>query len=117
MVTIKSETPCLSEATEVINEISVNLLSQHLIHGITTSFDDDFDPLIMNSRTEVEKFEPGTIFENTINEIRYNHLKSIASAAMSLSDITFFNHNFEQICMNSSIELEKFEPEPTFKYY
>ena len=29
----------------------------------------------MNSRTELEEFEPGPLFENTINEIKANNLK------------------------------------------
>ena len=48
LVTINSKIPCLSEATEVINEISVNLPSQFLITKITTSFDKNFDQIIMN---------------------------------------------------------------------
>ena len=59
---INSKTPCLSESTKVINEISVNIPSQFLIYKIATSFDDNFDPLSMNIRTEVAKFEPGTTF-------------------------------------------------------
>ena len=55
---INSKTPCLSESTKVINEISVNLPSQFLISKITTSFDEKFDPLSMNSRIELTKLKP-----------------------------------------------------------
>ena len=50
MVTINSTTPCLSESTEVINELSVKLPSQLLISKITASFDKDSELLIMKSR-------------------------------------------------------------------
>ena len=63
-------------------KISVNLPSQLIISKITTFFDKFFDQLSMNSRIEVEKFEPGPTFEKTIdnikddiNEIKDNHLK------------------------------------------
>ena len=42
----------------------------------------------MNSRIEVEKFEPEPTFENTINEIKDDHLKSITSIDMNVSAIT-----------------------------
>ena len=64
---------------------------------------------------KVEKIEPGTTFERTINEIKYNHLKSISSATMNISAITFFEKNFKQLSMNSSIEVAKFEPGTTFE--
>ena len=78
----------------MINEISVNLPSQLPISKITKSFDENFDPLNMNSRIEVEKFEPGPTFENTINEIKENHLKIIASTTMDISAITLFDENY-----------------------
>ena len=53
-------------------QISVKLPTQLLISKITTSFDDNFYPLSMNSRIEVEKFEPEPTFENTINMIKDN---------------------------------------------
>ena len=115
MVTLSSETLFLLEATEVINEISVNIQSQLLISKITTSFDDNFDPPSMNIRIEVEKYEPETRFENTINEIKDNHLKIIASTTMNISAIILFEDNFKQLSMNSSIELVKVEPGPTFE--
>ena len=43
-----------------------------------TLFDNNLEQLIMNRRIEVAKFEPEPIFEKTINDIKDNHLKSIA---------------------------------------
>ena len=40
-----------------------------------TFFGDNFKQLSMNSSIEVEKFEHKPTFENTNNEIKYNHLK------------------------------------------
>ena len=71
----------------------------------------------MNSIIEVEEFEPRTTFERTINDIKYNHLKSITSATMNISAITFFDNNFKQLSMNSSIEVAKIEPGTTFENY
>ena len=68
----------------------------------------------MNSRIEVKIFEPEPTFEKTINDIKDNHLESIASTAMNLSAITPFENNFKQLSMNNIIEVAKFEPEPTF---
>ena len=113
MFILSSKTPCLLEATKVINEISVNLPSQFLISNITTYFDDNFDPLSMNSRIEVAKFEPGPTFENTINDIKDNHLKIITSATINLSAITLFDNHFKHLSMSSSIEVAKLKPEPT----
>ena len=62
-----------------------------------------------------DNFEPEPTFENTINQIKYNHLKIIASSAKNLSDITSFDENFDQLSMNRIIEAEKFEPETTFE--
>ena len=115
LVTLNSKTPCLSESTELINEIPVKLPSQLLISKITTSFNENFKQLSMNSNIEVEKFEPGTTFERTINEIKYNHLKIISSATINISAITLFDKNFKQLSMNSSIEVEKSEPGTTFE--
>ena len=114
MVILSSKTLCLLEATKVINEISVNLPSQFLISKITTSFDDNFDPLSMNSRIELAKFEPGPTFEKTIHDIKDNHLKSIISTTMNISSITLFDNHYKHFSMNSSIELAKLKPEPTF---
>ena len=69
----------------------------------------------MNSIIEVEKLKPEPTFENTTNEIKDNNLKIISSAAMNLSAITLFNKNLEQLSMNSTIEVAKFKPEPTFE--
>ena len=69
----------------------------------------------MNIRIEVENFEHKPKFEKTINDIKYNYPKSIASTAMNLSDINLIDKNLEQIGMNNRIEVEKFEPETTFE--
>ena len=78
------------------------------------SFDQNFKQLSMNSSIEVEKFEPEPTFENNINEIKDNHLKSIASAVMNISAITFFDDNLEPLSMNNSSEAEKLGPGTTF---
>ena len=57
-----------------------------------TFFDDNIEQLSMNSRIEVVKFEPEPTFEKTINEIKDDNLKIIASTAMNLSAITFFGN-------------------------
>ena len=88
LITLNSKTPCLSKSTEVINEIKFKLPSQLLITRITTSFDKNFDLLSVNNIFEAAKFEPEQTFENTINKIKDNHLKRIASTAKNLSDIT-----------------------------
>ena len=69
----------------------------------------------MNSSIEAAKFEPVTTFENTPNEIKYNNLKITASASLNISAITVFYKNLEQLSINSRIQVEKFEPEPTFE--
>ena len=43
----------------------------------------------MNSIIEAAKFEPEPTFEKNINEIKYNHLKSITSIVTNLSAIPF----------------------------
>ena len=115
MVTLKSKTPCLSEDTEGINEISVKLPSQFTITKITTSFDNIFDQLSMSNSFEAAKFELDTKFEKTINETKDNNLKCIASAATNTSAITSFEYKFDPICINNIFKAEKFEPEPTFE--
>ena len=75
LVTINSKTPCLSESTGVINEISVNLLSQFLISKNTTSYEILFNQLSMINSVEAETLEPVSTFESTINDIKDNHLK------------------------------------------
>ena len=57
------------------------------------SFKENFKQLSMNSKIEVEKFEPGKTFEKTINDIKDNHFKIIASYAMTISAITLFDNN------------------------
>ena len=55
-----------------------------------TSFDENFDQLSMIIIIEVAKFELEPTSENTINEIKDDHLKIIASTDMNLSCITVF---------------------------
>ena len=50
-----------------------------------------------------------------MNDIKDNHIKSIASAVMSLSTITSFEEIFKQLSMNSRIKVAKFEPGTTFE--
>ena len=71
-----------------------------------TSFDDNFKQLNMNIIIEEAKLEPESTFENTINKVRDNHLKIIASAAMNISAITLFDENFDHIIMNNRIKEE-----------
>ena len=73
-----------------------------------TSFANNFKQIIMNRGNEVSKFEPGPTYENTINEVKHNNLKSIVSAEFNLSAITSFDNNFEQLSMNIRIEVAKF---------
>ena len=108
------KTPCLSEATEFINEISVKLPSQFLIIKLTASFDKNFDQLSMNNSSEAAKFEPEPTFENIIIEIKDNHLRSIASAAKNPSAIIFYDNKIDPLCIKKIFEAEKFEPETTF---
>ena len=61
----------------------------------------------MNNSFEAEKFEPDPKFENTINKIKDNHLKIIASAATDPSAITSFDNNFDPLCINNRFEAEK----------
>ena len=110
LVTLSSETPWLSEVTEVINEISVKLPSKLLITKITTSFDNNFDLLSMNNISEADFFKPRPAFKKAINETKDNNLKSIASASMNQLAITSFDDNFDLIYMNNIFELEKFVP-------
>ena len=63
----------------------------------------NFKQLSMNRRIEVAKFEPGPTFEKTINEIKHNHLKIIASTSINISAITSFNDNIEQLIINRII--------------
>ena len=76
---------------------------------IDTSFDKNFDSF------EAETFEPEPTFENIINEIKDNHLKIIASDAINISDITYFDQKFDPISMNNRSKAAKSEPEPTFE--
>ena len=79
------------------------------------SFDKNIDLISMNNSFEAEKSGPEPTFENTINDIKDYHLKTIASAAMNPSAINLIDGNIEHLSMNSIIEVAKFEPEPTFE--
>ena len=52
-------------------------------------FDENFEQLSINIKSDEEKFEPEPTFENTINEIKDNYLKSITYISMNVSDISF----------------------------
>ena len=80
-----------------------------------TSFEENFDPLIMNGSFELEKIKPEPTFENTINKIKDNNMKNITSAETNLSDITSFDDNFYSLSMKNSFEAEMFKPELTFE--
>ena len=82
----------------MINEISVKLILQIFIYKISTSFDKNFDPLIMNSRIEVEIFEPGPTFENNIRLVpdqdgpffyTRSHFGALQNCALHFSKSTF----------------------------
>ena len=64
----------------------------------------------MNNSFEAEKFEPDTTFENTINEIKENLLKIIASTATNPSAIISFDENSDPLFINNRFEASKFEP-------
>ena len=98
----------------MVNEISGNFPSQFFITTITTSFENNFDQPSINNSFEAEQLEPDPTFENTINDIKYNYLKSVASADTNPSDITSFDENFDPLFINNSFEAAKFKPEPTF---
>ena len=55
--------------------------------SITTSFDKNSNQVVIKNSFEAETFEPELTFENTLNEIKYDHFKSIASSYMNLSSI------------------------------
>ena len=61
----------------------------------------------MNNSFEAEKFEIEPTFENTINDIKDNHLKSINSTAMNTSAITSFDNKTDPLSMNNSFEAAK----------
>ena len=76
-----------------INEIKdihmKNIASTNMGLSSITLFGDNFKQISMKIIIEVATSEPGPTFEKTINDIKDNHLKSIASAAMNILDITF----------------------------
>ena len=68
----------------------------------------------MNNSFEAVKIKPDPTFEKTINDIKDNNFKRIASASTNPSAIISSDNNFDPLCINNSFEEEKFEPEPTF---
>ena len=78
-------------------------------------FDENFEQLSINIKSDEEKFEPEPTFENNINEIKANNLKSINYLAINISNINFLDGFLKHNMMNSRIEASKFEPEPTFE--
>ena len=64
---------------------------------------------------ELINFSSEPTFEKSFNEIKDNHLKSIASADTNPSAISYFDHNSDPLCINNVFEAEKIEPEPTFE--
>ena len=91
----------------MINEIPVKLPSQLRITKITTSFEKKFEAFSLNNSFEAENFEPKPTFEKTINDIKNNHMKSMASSAMNLSAITSFDEKIDLLSTNNSFEAEK----------
>ena len=69
------------------NHLKINSSSTKNIPDITL-FDKDFGHLIMNNRTVSAKFVPEPTFENTINDIKDNYMKSISSVEINVSDTT-----------------------------
>ena len=76
----------------------------------------------MNNIYEAEKSEPETTFEHTIKqikdtikEIKYKHLKIIASTGTNLSAIISFDKNFDPLNMKKIFKATQFEPELTFE--
>ena len=69
----------------------------------------------MKNRFEAEKIKPEPIFENTINDIKDNNMKIIASAATNPSAITSFKNKIDMLGMNNISEEGNFKPEPTFE--
>ena len=64
----------------------------------------------MNNSFEAATFKPAQTFEETINEIKYNNLKSIASTATNPSETKSFEETFYPLCINNRVEAVKFEP-------
>ena len=69
----------------------------------------------MNKNFEAKKLEPDPKFKSTINDIKDNNLKSIASAAINPTAIKSFGTNFDPLFISNSFEAAKFEPEPIFE--
>ena len=93
LVPLNTETLCLTEATEVLNETSVNISSKFILmekylSKTPASFDKKFENISMNSIIEAKKFKLETTFENNVDDIKANHLKIITSLEIKLSAIT-----------------------------
>ena len=66
---------------EIIASVATNI-------SAITSVDENFDPLSMNNSFEAENFEFEPTFENTIDNIKANILKSMTSIDINVSTIT-----------------------------
>ena len=93
LVPLNTETLCLTEATDVLNETSVNISSKFIVmekylSKTPVSFDKKFENISMNSIIEAKKFKLETTFENNVDDIKANHLKIITSLEIKLSAIT-----------------------------
>ena len=77
---------------KTINEIKYSHLesitSSATNPSAITSFDDNSDPLCINNIFEAAEFEPEPTFEKITNDTKSNHLKSITSIDMNVSEIT-----------------------------
>ena len=93
LIPLSTETLCLSEATEVLNETPFNISSQLIVQEkhiskIPVLFDNKFEQNPVNSIIEATKYEPETSFEKNFDGIKYDNVKSITSLDMNLSVIT-----------------------------
>ena len=69
----------------------------------------------MKNGFEAAKFEPGPTFEETINDIKFIHIKRITSAAMNLSAITSFDEKIDPLSKINSFEAKKSKQNQHFK--
>ena len=88
LIPLSTETLCLSEATEILNETPFNISSQLIVQDNhiskkLISFDNKFEQISV-SRVEATKLEPETEFGNNIDKIKPDHVKSIAYLEMNL---------------------------------
>ena len=93
MVPLYIETKCLSEATKILYETTVKLSSKFIVQEKhlsknPTSFDNSFEQIRIYSSFEATQFEPETIFENNIGDIKADYVKSITFLDTNLSAIT-----------------------------